>query len=201
MHSPEHSIRQAFRRWLRTGRLNVEVKYNPWHDPRDGRFTFAPGGPRSLDDASNLRTTSIYVAPNRGGVRAGRGHNQRPFNDPITLEQAFPSLRQAPGEAIIAVADQFFDFSGPATEAQIVLLQNWSKATENEIGTLDPGWRNDRLGPLTTVQGHINRLNELRWKRATTYLRMRGDARPLQVETLRFVQEQATLPMRKAWHC
>lgn len=43
--------RRAFSVWLRTGRWptatiadNVEVKFNPWHDPADGRFTFAGGG-------------------------------------------------------------------------------------------------------------------------------------------------------------
>lgn len=41
----------AFSRWLRTGRLlsvrtsdGVELKFNPWHDPDDGRFTFAGSG-------------------------------------------------------------------------------------------------------------------------------------------------------------
>lgn len=43
--------RRAFSIWLRTGRLprtsavnGVEVKSNPWHDPADGRFTFAGSG-------------------------------------------------------------------------------------------------------------------------------------------------------------
>ena len=43
--------RAAFRLWLRTGRLpsvnnpdDVELKFNPWHDPEDGRFTFAGAG-------------------------------------------------------------------------------------------------------------------------------------------------------------
>jgi hypothetical protein len=43
--------RTAFSVWLRTGRWpraeavrNVEVKFNPWHDARDGRFTFAGAG-------------------------------------------------------------------------------------------------------------------------------------------------------------
>ena len=40
--------RRAFSVWLRTGRWptvttadDVEVRSNPWHDPADGRFTFA----------------------------------------------------------------------------------------------------------------------------------------------------------------
>ncbi len=45
--------RIAFEFYLRTGkRLTMppapERKFNPYHDPRDGRFTFAPGEPRSL---------------------------------------------------------------------------------------------------------------------------------------------------------
>jgi len=43
--------RRAFSVWLRTGRWptvtpsgNVEVKFNPWHDPADGRFTFTGSG-------------------------------------------------------------------------------------------------------------------------------------------------------------
>lgn len=49
--------RAAFVLYLRTGR-RVEVKYNPWHDPDDGRFTFAGSG--------------RYV-PADGGVRRGGG--------------------------------------------------------------------------------------------------------------------------------
>ncbi len=38
----------AFGQYLRTGRFTIrqpiEVKFNPYHDPDDGRFTFRPGG-------------------------------------------------------------------------------------------------------------------------------------------------------------
>lgn len=47
--------RRAYAHWLRTGRWlgpygpdGRELKFNPYHDPRNGQFTFAPGGPRSL---------------------------------------------------------------------------------------------------------------------------------------------------------
>lgn len=43
--------RRAFSIWLRTGRVSpvvaedgLELKFNPWHDPADGRFTFAGSG-------------------------------------------------------------------------------------------------------------------------------------------------------------
>lgn len=38
--------RRAFETYLRTGRRvddTLETKFNPWHDPADGRFTFGPG--------------------------------------------------------------------------------------------------------------------------------------------------------------
>lgn len=51
-----HQRRTAFSIWMRTGRWprgeaskDVEVKFNPWHDPRDGRFTFGPSGRQSGD--------------------------------------------------------------------------------------------------------------------------------------------------------
>lgn len=38
----------AFSIWLRTGRrvkdVPIEVKFNPWHDREDGRFTFVGQG-------------------------------------------------------------------------------------------------------------------------------------------------------------
>ena len=62
------SERNAFSRWLRTGKVpsalspdGLELKFNPWHDPADGRFTFAGAGRR-------------YGA---GGVDAAGGENSR----------------------------------------------------------------------------------------------------------------------------
>ncbi|WP_250890855.1 hypothetical protein [Sphingobium nicotianae] len=58
--------RLQFEHYLRTGQhldlqmlpIATERKFNPYHDPRDGRFTFAPGGPRSLQH--------VIVSHNRG---------------------------------------------------------------------------------------------------------------------------------------
>ena len=45
--------RNAFARWLRTGQPptlsnsdGLELKFNPWHDPADGRFTSVGAGHR-----------------------------------------------------------------------------------------------------------------------------------------------------------
>lgn len=53
MKIPQSDEVTAFSFWLRTGRrltkrppALVEVKFNPWHDPANGRFTFANSGQR-----------------------------------------------------------------------------------------------------------------------------------------------------------
>ncbi len=57
------SERNAFSRWLRTGKVpsalgpdGLELKYNPWHDLADGQFTFAGAGRH--DGSSNGDTTN-----------------------------------------------------------------------------------------------------------------------------------------------
>ena len=62
--------RAAFNLYLRTGRradlpppVQVEVKFNPWHDEEDGRFTFAGQG---------------RYFPRGGGNRAQASLRQRP---------------------------------------------------------------------------------------------------------------------------
>ncbi len=66
--------RYAFSTWLRTGRLptartadGVELKFNPWHDPTTGRFTFANG--RNFQDGS----WQGGDFPGGGGGRSGGG--------------------------------------------------------------------------------------------------------------------------------
>lgn len=80
----ELELRQ-FAVWLRTGRLSnqalgdgaagPEFKFNPWHDPADGRFTqansgryFGPGGnPASAPPARSGRTTPPPQPGTNGG--------------------------------------------------------------------------------------------------------------------------------------
>lgn len=80
--------RRAYVGWLRTGRWPVpqgadgtELKFNPWHDPKDGRFTSAGAGQRSGGSALG-KSTSRSAQP----VRNPRG--QQP--------QTIPSVRQRP---------------------------------------------------------------------------------------------------------
>jgi hypothetical protein len=62
--------RTAFSVWMRTGRWprraqELELKFNPWHDPRDGRFTFGPGGPRSKNQNKPAPKKSIFKVDSR----------------------------------------------------------------------------------------------------------------------------------------
>ncbi len=223
--------RRTFSFWLRTGRrptpATVERKFNPYHDPRNGQFTFAPGGPRSLSDVTisygrgtgtgrpsngssdQIDSTGLLTraaAANASRVldpgatprlifasssRTSRGGNIRAFHDPMTLEQVFPSLRSAPAGAVVAVADNILDLAGPARALTAELTQEISRALIDQIRVLDPTYRFDSLAVPRLIEGQANQLNNLRFDRATLLLKKQGEARPLQVETLRFMQQTA----------
>lgn len=77
--------RQAFSIWLRTGRLprvkgadGIEIKFNPWHDPENGRFTFANTGRYFGRRGSGGFTGG-------GGGSSGGGH--RALENAITADQ------------------------------------------------------------------------------------------------------------------
>ena len=235
--------RRAFSHWMRTGIWpgasdadGIEHKFNPYHDPRNGQFTFAPGGPRSLSHVvisygrrANSRAASLtqprsvpsqIALADEGGIaaegqlsgavyqvgeaparfepasssrnpRASRGSNSGAFRDPMTLEQVFPGLRNTPAGGIVALADNFLDLTGPLRAANAALVQNWSNRLIDQIKAIEPGYRYDSLGFPQTLQGQATQLSHLRWTRATAFLRVKGELRPLQVETLRFIQERA----------
>lgn len=128
----------------------------------------------------------------------GRGSNSRAFEDPMTLEQSFPGLRDSPGGAIVAVADNLFDLTGPANRSQVEFLQDQSRQLTAQIEALDPKWHYDEIGPtdafgtpIVTLQGLSATVADLRFQRAAIVARVKGDYGPLQVETLRFIQQRA----------
>lgn len=183
--------RCAFRLYLRMGQRAaagsaVEVKFNPYHDPRNGRFTFAPGGPRSLRDV--IVSPRGYLPAPPGGA-GGRGSNIRAFNDPMTLQQVFPNTGGAAARALIAPVEGFFNLKGPANELITALVVKHGQAITAQIREIDPKYHPRDWLP-TTFQGQMNYLNGLRLDRAAAFYRIRGDPRPLQVETLRFLQRK-----------
>lgn len=244
--------RFAFVHYLRTGRrlpesafaparARTEVKFNPYHDPRDGRFTFAPGGVRSTGvsafperrrpsgslevgarvskpvtpaprgiaadrpvepkvrvggfddgvyrpqgDAATLLTPAQF----RGPVRSRAASNYDALMRPMTLEPVFPGRAGAVAGAIINPIDDFFQMTGPAFELTAELTKDRSNQLISQIRKIDPNYRFDSLGFPQTLDGMANQLNGLQRDRAAAFYRMRGEMRPLQVETLRFLQNR-----------
>ena len=71
--------RRAFTHWLRTGRLplsrapdGLELKFNPYHDPRNGQFTFAPGGPAGSRGAEYVRPPDARPVVSGTGTGTGK---------------------------------------------------------------------------------------------------------------------------------
>lgn len=239
--SPE---RIAFEHYIRTGRRlspqgerEVELKFNPYHDPRNGRFTFAPGGPRSLSDIvisdghrgerRVSRSTAATAAPEappasadppqagsltdavykpnktapeiqsaqyRPNFRGRRGDNGGPsLNDPPTLDHVFPALRNSPAGSLIAVADNIFDLTGPASRATTAVMENHINGLIQEVKAMKPHFRSDSFGFPSTLEGQVNLIRQLRLDRAVASYQVKGEIQLLQVETLRLMQERANL--------
>ncbi|MDM7958050.1 hypothetical protein [Blastomonas sp.] len=202
--------RQAFELYLRTGKRTqsggasprLERKFNPYHDPENGQFTFAPGGSRSgtsrqtaTSDSNSSQTmlpggnTTLTLAQYRPNPRARIGGNRgpRPY-DPMTLEQAFPGLSTAPGSSIIGLADYALGITGPANRLTAELATAEVKSLIQQIRKVDPEFQFDSLGSPTTFEGQINQIETLRMHRAAAFYNKRGDVKPLQVEVLRQMQ-------------
>jgi hypothetical protein len=169
----------------------IERKFNPYHDPQNGQFTFGPGGGSVSDGVyrpDKGRPSLIRTAaeePSRG-----MGDNAPPL-DAITLAQAFPGLTNAPAGAIIAVANPIFDFTGPGGQLTSDLSLAYSKSLIQQIQAIDPTFRYDSLGFPSTFEGQMRMIDDLRWDRAAAIYKATGDAGPLQVETLRYLQDRA----------
>ena len=136
----------------------------------------------------------VILAGGAEEEEASRRSNGPP-DDFTRLEDVFPGLRDAPALAIpLAPIDGFFGVSGVSDEANLeaTLGQYW--ALIEDIKRVDPSFANDELLPPDgiaglTWQGRDNLINNLRMQRAAAYYRILGDVGPLQVETLRFLQD------------
>jgi len=153
----------VFSQWLRTGRLppvsnagGIELKYNPWHDPDDGRFTFAGSGRRygegggQLADRANARQSRIVAKPRVDAALArqtARPNQQLPRHGatgagvkPVSAQQGrqgnpVADLVGGVGEGLYDVAE------GVATGAYAVLTTNPVTTARNAVlgiaGTID----------------------------------------------------------------
>ncbi len=100
------SERTAFSRWLRTGKVpsalgpdGLELKFNPWHDPADGRFTFAGAGRR--EGSSKADTTS--ARHDRAPSQASRASS---LGDRDTSRTATPPKAEVPRARPLAGDDR-----------------------------------------------------------------------------------------------
>lgn len=236
---PRSAERLTFEHYLRTGQRiepgAVERKFNPYHDPRNGRFTFAPGGPRAIANAvfvdrrglwrrrkesspsrtsarpgetPQARTSTAHerepaarvgqsqptfqLAQYRPNPRARMGGNNGPaLNDPLVIEQAFPGLRESPAGAIVSLADNILDLTGPARTLTADIHKAEVRKLVAQIQAIDPNYHYESLGAPKTLEGMANEIKALRFERAVKFYQIRGEARPLQIEVLRLMQERA----------
>ena len=123
-----------------------------------------------------------------------RGSNGPP-DDYTRLEDVFPGLKDAPGLAIpLAPVDGFLGISAFADEANLEATLAQYNALVADIKQVDPTFINSELLPpggidSLTWQERDNLINNLRMTRAVDYYQILGVVGPLQVETLRFLQD------------
>lgn len=119
--------RRAFSVWLRTGRMPIwlqavpaEFKFNPWHDPENGRFTFAGAGKYFGIGSGSLRT--------RGVRRTSPGHGEPGFPS----EGGSGGGAGASGSYEVNPADQrlFRSLISPAI-AKRAVEENWQHVSRN----------------------------------------------------------------------
>ena len=154
------SERDAFSRWLRTGKvpwvLGLELKFNPWHDPADSRFTFAGAGRRygagGVDAAGgeNSRTSSSTGSVSGLGKRskshtatlamtqtpragAPTGEDPRPALHPKRIERRRPGNEPNPlNEFVGGVGEGLYDVGkGTADEVHAALTTNPATTVRN----------------------------------------------------------------------
>jgi hypothetical protein len=103
--------RRAYAVWLRTGRWPVpqgadgtELKFNPWHDAKDGRFTTGNGGDDASSTRQSARTKTGLQSRNRASslatdIRVGRR----------LLEKAAQTTAKAEFDFASGVSDGAYD--------------------------------------------------------------------------------------------
>lgn len=121
--------------------------------------------------------------------------SNRPPDDYTRLEDVFPGLHNASGLGIpLAPVDGFFGVSALADEANLEATLAQYRQLGADIKQVDPSFADQELLPPDGIAGlswqsRANLIDNLRMQRAATYYRVLGNVGPLQVETLRFLQD------------
>jgi hypothetical protein len=151
----------------------------------------------SLDDAVYRPGSDDPLVVLTGGAEEEEPSRRSngPPDDYTRLEDVFPGLRDAPGLAIpLAPIDGFLGISALADEANLEATLAQYRQLVADIKQVDPSFADQELLPPGGIaglswQGRANLINGLRMERVAAYYRVLGDIGPLQVETLRFLQD------------
>lgn len=135
----------------------------------------------------------VFILAGAEENESRRGSNGPP-DEFTTLVSVFPGLENNPGLAVpLAPISSFLGIASSADAANLdgVILQY--KSLISEIRAVKPDFADDELLPPGGIagmswQGRAALLNELRMQRAAIFYKIKGDPEPLQVETLRFLQ-------------
>jgi hypothetical protein len=149
-----------------------------------------------LDDGVYRPGTDAPRVIVTGGVEEEPSRRSNgPPEDFTRLEDIFPGLKDNPGLGILlAPVDGFLGLSAFVDETDLEWTMEQYRALVRQIKEVDPSFAESALLPPggfagLSWQGRTNLINDLRMQRAVAYYRMRGDVGPLQVETLRFLQD------------
>ena len=148
--------RRLFSIWIRTGRIpthrddGVELKFNPWHDPRDGRFTSGPGAEATRATITALRDDLLaeHLAMTPDQVTQG-------IKEHGSLIAMIDANRGTQGQGRTLIPYEIPELSG---------FEAW--LAENEI--LDPEGPDKIFEPLGKRKGLIRRWHwpkRLKWRR------------------------------------
>ena len=149
------------------------------------------GGQWTSESADGAARVILAAGPEED---AESRRSNGPPDDLTSLEDVFPSLRDAPSLAVpLAPIDGFLGVSALADEANLEATLGQYRALVADIKQIDPTFVDSEILPAGGIdalswQGRTNLINSLRVERAAAYYRILGDVGPLQVETLRFLQ-------------
>lgn len=145
----------AFSHWIRTGRVaqvsasaDVELKFNPWHDPADGRFTFAgagrydgpgPAGPRDRMPGAVARrhrsALQVTTDPKPGAPRAERfGHVRKAVAGREPAAAALRPVASSAGEFVAGVGEGLAGVAKGTVESARSLLTTNPATTARNVG-------------------------------------------------------------------
>jgi hypothetical protein len=126
------------------------------------------------------------------GFRHGIGGNEPPY-DIATLQDLIPGINNQPGVIIpLAPIDSFLGIGAVAGEANLAATTGVYLKLSQEIRAIDPTWRPHELQSLSEMswEARNEAIRGLRIQRAVAIYRVKGDIRPLQLETLAVLQRE-----------